>query len=89
MLRPGTSMYDDYQNGAFKLLDAQTVMKETAKLIEGLDLSRCIFRSNHVSNYLNLAGTLPQDKQRLLDQIAAVLNSGKKNFYRPEGLRHL
>ena len=30
----------------------------------------CIFRSNHVSNYVQLAGTLPKDKERLLGEIA-------------------
>jgi hypothetical protein len=29
----------------------------------------CLFRSNHISNYIPLAGTLPKDKQRLLREI--------------------
>jgi hypothetical protein len=44
-------------------------MRELYELIHAIDLpyeSHCLFRSNHISNYVALAGTLPQDKEKLL-----------------------
>lgn len=46
---------------------------ELREMIAGLETDRCIFRSNHASNYLPLAGTLLEDKARLLSEIDEAL----------------
>lgn len=89
MLRPGTPLYRKYEKGEFVPLDAKQVMQETLLMLENLNLTRCIFRSNHISNYVSLAGTLPQDKERLLRTVREVLEKNDGHFYRPENLRHL
>lgn len=89
MVRPGTPFHDDVASGRFELLDAKEVMMETRALIADLKLTNCVFRSNHVSNYISLGGTFPRDKQMLLDQIDKVLDRDKDKLYRPEFLRHL
>lgn len=89
MVRAGTPFFDDVEAGRFELLDAREVMLETRMLIEGLEITDCVFRSNHVSNYVSLAGTFPQDKQMLLAKIDSVLGKDKNKLYRPEFLRRL
>lgn len=37
-----------------------------------------ILRSNHVSNFLNLAGSYPKDRQRLIEAAAAALVEAKR-----------
>ena len=46
-----------------------------------------MFRANHASNYLTLKGTLNDDRQALLGQIAAALE-GRRDL-KPEFLRAL
>jgi radical SAM superfamily enzyme YgiQ (UPF0313 family) len=47
------------------------ILAEQARLVERLEPSApLIFRSNHASNALALAGTLPRDKERLLAALA-------------------
>jgi hypothetical protein len=49
-------------------------------LILGLECEATIFRSNHASNTLTLAGVLPKDKQALLgilDETLAHPNSAR------------
>ncbi len=41
-------------------------MVETRHFIEQLDLTACLFRTNHASNYLAIGGKLPENKQNLL-----------------------
>jgi len=36
-----------------------------------------IFRSNHASNALHLAGTFPKDKQRLINEVRQALEIGE------------
>ena len=68
------------QRGEFKLLDGPLALaRENRLLIEHMDCEGTVFRSNHASNYLALAGTLNKDKDRLLAQLDAALE-GKRHF---------
>ncbi|QEK12477.1 B12-binding domain-containing radical SAM protein [Crassaminicella thermophila] len=73
LIQPGTKIYDEVKNGEFKLLTPKEVVLETKELIENLNVENCIFRSNHASNYVALAGTLPNDKKHLLKQLSSML----------------
>ena len=87
LVEPGTEMVQHIEKGWFELLSPREVMEETRLLIDGLDLSCCVFRSNHASNYYALAGTIPQDKQRLLQEITEAM---KENYdYKDEYFRRL
>ncbi len=60
----------------------QGVLAELERLVAGLNPPKpVIFRSNHASNALALAGNLPKDKDRLLAQIATAGNS--EGYLRP------
>jgi radical SAM superfamily enzyme YgiQ (UPF0313 family) len=87
LIEPGTEMEQQIEKGGFELLGPREVLEETGLLIEKLDLSQCVFRSNHASNYFALAGTLPQDKQRLLQEIHQAMNS--EYDYKDEYFRRL
>jgi radical SAM superfamily enzyme YgiQ (UPF0313 family) len=72
MLYRGSELLAEYEKGQFELLSPAEIMDELDRLIGNIDLpagSHCLFRSNHISNYAALAGTLPQDKDRLLREI--------------------
>lgn len=73
MLHQGTPLRQAADQGLFRPLSPAELLEELYLLVKQLDVrTRCIFRSNHVSNLLPLAGTLPQDKARLLADIAEV-----------------
>lgn len=77
MVEPGTELYMDVKEDKFSLLSAEEVLLETEEMIKNIeDVSDCVFRSNHASNYLSLKGTLPEDKKRLLEEIELA----KKNL---------
>lgn len=73
MLYRGSELLDQFENGEFNPLSPQGLMEELHLMMQNIDLPQdkhCLFRSNHVSNYVQLAGTLPKDKDRLLREIA-------------------
>jgi radical SAM superfamily enzyme YgiQ (UPF0313 family) len=89
MLVPGTPLHRDWSSGAFQLLGAENMLVELREVLAHLEgLTRCVFRSNHASNYLPLGGTLPWDKARLLAALNAALTSGPEAL-RPESWRGL
>ena len=70
MTEPGAPLTEDVRSGKFRLLSPEEVLAETELLLEHIELEKsCVFRSNHASNYLSLAGNLPQDKEAMLAQI--------------------
>ncbi|MGF7183975.1 radical SAM superfamily enzyme YgiQ (UPF0313 family) [Desulfitispora alkaliphila] len=87
MVDPEGELYQQIQRGEIELLEPHEVARETKMLLEHLEVSNCVFRSNHASNYLDLRGTLPHDKQKLMDQIDRVLTG--EGIYKPEWLRGL
>lgn len=76
------------RGGAFAWQDDAGVLAELALLLDRLNPPRgVIFRSNHASNCLPLAGTLPKDKARLLDQVRAA--QAGASALRPREMRGL
>jgi len=70
----------------FAWQDDTAILAEQRRLIERLaPPAPVIFRSNHASNALALAGTLPRDRDRLLGEIDAAL-TGERGL-RPSWLR--
>lgn len=49
------------------------LMLEAREIVSVLNPSRTILRSNHVSNFLNLAGSYPKDRQRLISDVDRAL----------------
>lgn len=74
MVEEGTVLKQQIENGEFNLLEPKDILKETKLLIENLNCSNAVFRSNHASNYLNLKGTLNKDKENILKTLDAAIN---------------
>ena len=71
----------------FNILSDEQVLDEQRRFLELLEpKEKIIFRSNHASNALHLAGTLPKDKTRLLHQIQDAIEIGKSAFV-PDAFR--
>ena len=63
-------------DGEFELLNTKEMLEEQKYFLELLKpINKVIFRSNHVSNSLGLAGTLPKDKDRLVDEVSYVIEN--------------
>ena len=83
MLHRGTPLRTEAEQGKFQPLSPYEFVLELKELVSNLNMqSPCIFRSNHVSNMLPLAGTLPEDKNSLLLQAEEALQL-LKNQTRP------
>lgn len=72
MLYRGSELKEQFERGEFHPLTPAQLMEELKLTMEHVDLpesEHMIFRSNHVSNYIRLAATLPREKEQLLKDI--------------------
>ena len=67
-------LYEDYETGRFEKCTDIMMVKENKLLIESLDRITSVVKSDHILNlFENLEGTLPQDKERMLEILRAFL----------------
>lgn len=76
ILSDKSKLSESIKEGKFKLLTPEEVMLETAVMLQNIETTNCIFRSNHASNYVSLKGTLPFDKEKLINIIKKLLKEG-------------
>src|SRR4030042_2171818 len=89
MIVPGTKLHEERTGGDFCLPGPLDMLGEMRLILEHTNVSAgCIFRSNHASNYLPLAGTLPKDKNKLISTIDQFVTKGGSGL-RPEWSRGL
>lgn len=72
--RAGTPLERQIEVGQFQRLSRQETLQELLTLLTRLNLPRpSILRASHIYNFVNLAGTLPEDKETLLAQVRQSL----------------
>ena len=87
MIEPPAPVCQMVDSGELKLLTPEEILGETRLILQNCDCEGAVFRSNHASNYLPLAGTLNRDRDKLISMIDRALE-GKTNL-RPEYFRAL
>jgi len=73
---PGTPLWRRIADGRFIQLTEVEAVAEARALLAGLDLRRTVFRADHGSNILPLAGRLPRDRASLLEELDDLLSCG-------------
>lgn len=88
MVEPDAPLYKDIQDGRFEFLSPVGVIKETILMLENMNVDKkCVFRSNHASNYISLKGNLPQDKDSMIESLKSVLS--REDLLKNDALRML
>lgn len=81
MVERNTEIEGKVKNGELEILSSFEILKEIKEILKNINTDeKIIFRSNHASNYVSLKGTLPIDKDRLIEDINwCIENSYIKN----------
>jgi radical SAM superfamily enzyme YgiQ (UPF0313 family) len=86
---PGTPLEAEAARGDWQPLDDVGTVRELREFVAGLELTGSVFRSNHASNALPTAGSLPKDRARLLAELDAVLSAPAAARLVPRWMRRL
>ena len=70
----GTPMAQWIQEGSLVMPQPMELIRETRLFLSEIDCPGAVFRSNHASNYLVLAGTLNQDREALIKKCDDALH---------------
>lgn len=83
---PGTPLGRQLKSGEFELPEPAEFAAELRLFLEQVDVKATVFRSNHASNYVPLAGRLPKDRERLVAELTEAI---RHHRFKPEYLRGL
>ena len=89
MVVPGTPLYQMIEEGRFKQLEQFDFLEELRLLIEKLDDFKCLFFSNHASNYYSISARFPKDKFRILKELDWIIENRQRDVLRPDFMRGL
>lgn len=84
---PGTPIATLMNRGRFQLPSVPEMLEELRTFVTLANPTDAVFRTNHASNYLPLAGRLPRDRERIVALIDRALAGGIP--LRPEWARGL
>ncbi len=87
MAAPGTTMHRQIKEGLLTPLGPWELLKEIRMMVEGLNLSNCIFRANHASNYLPLKAILSRDQDALLTNLDRIIEQKARGKLKRENMR--
>jgi radical SAM superfamily enzyme YgiQ (UPF0313 family) len=85
----GTPLWEAAGRGEVDELDPIELAAELREFLAHTRVSGAIFRSNHASNFLALAGTLPRDRERMVAALDDVLARPEAAPFRPRWARGL
>lgn len=71
---PDTPLDRLAKKGKFEVPPIPGLLKELRTMVAEAKPTKAVFRTNHASNYLPLAGTLPRDAKKIVDVIDAALD---------------
>lgn len=80
--RLGTEWCERWERGDLTLLNAHQALEETRLLVERLE-GPTVLLSDHVTNFLDIHGRIPDDKEMMLDVIDEALEWPESEFRPP------
>jgi radical SAM superfamily enzyme YgiQ (UPF0313 family) len=76
---PKTPLGQEYLAGSFQLPSPHEAIKELRLILENLKTTG-LFLSDHISNYANINGKLPEDKEKMLQILDYALTIDESKF---------
>lgn len=74
-----TPLLEDVLAGRFQMLSPHGIIRETMALLTGISVPT-IVASDHYTNYVNVAGQLPDDKDKMLQVLQTALQRPESDF---------
>ena len=74
-----TLLLHQIKKGRFHVLSPHEVLREWETIIKGLNVHSEV-HSDHYTNYINVAGKMPEDRDRMLGQIRKALARDESTF---------
>jgi radical SAM superfamily enzyme YgiQ (UPF0313 family) len=76
---PKTPLGQEYLEGTFELPSPHELLREIRLIVEELQTTGLLL-SDHISNYVNLNGKMPEDKEALLKLLDSALSIDESKF---------
>lgn len=79
-LEPGTPILEEIRAGTLQYLTPHEALREIKLLIENLHCEGSMVLSDHITNYANINGIIPRDRNKMLAEIDRALQIDESLF---------
>lgn len=79
-----TPILEDINTGNFQCLSPHEALQEIRVLIENLHCENSMVLSDHITNYCNINGLIPRDRDKMLAEIDKALQIDESRFLKPD-----
>ena len=80
---PNTPITEEIEAGRFQYLSPHEALREVRVLIENLNCNNSMVLSDHITNYWNVNGLIPRDRDKMLAEIDKALKINEARFRSP------
>jgi len=80
---PNTPITEEIEAGRFQYLSPHEALREVRVLIENLNCNNSMVLSDHITNYWNVNGLIPRDRDKMLAEIDKALKIDEARFRTP------
>jgi radical SAM superfamily enzyme YgiQ (UPF0313 family) len=81
---PDTPILAEIEDGTFQYLSPHEALREVRVLIENLHCDNSMVLSDHITNYWNIHGLIPRDRDKMLAEIDRALQIDEARFRTPD-----
>lgn len=81
---PDTPILAEIEAGTFEYLSPHEALREVRLLIENLHCDNSMVLSDHITNYWNVHGLIPRDRDKMLAEIDRALQIDEARFRTPD-----
>lgn len=80
---PGTPILEEIQSGTFQYLSPHEALQEIRILVENLHCENSMVLSDHITNYWNINGLIPRDRDKMLAELDRAIKVDESRFRTP------
>ncbi len=89
MIVKNTPLYEICRLKQFRMPGEFAILKELKVLLENMMDFKCLFFSNHASNYVPVSARFPKDRKKVINILDKIITQSDKRLLRNENLRNL
>lgn len=82
-------LFQERETGRFREVEPVDALRELRIMVDNMELTDCVFRANHITNYLPVGGRLSRDRNMIVAELGEAIAVFEQKGIQRKTLGHL